>query len=297
MTVAILGCASGPEPAPPVVEDPTEQRAAMLLDRSLDRFLQRAISLQAMNQRLRLAAAPLCEESVPVLGVALQQLDRLPAALRPPAEDRFGSTDRMVVVEELVGGTGFEVGDVLLSIGGRSVFEMAHLNREGDSELPVEVFRDGASVEFIWSGPVGCGYPAVLVHSGDFNAFADGEKICFTTAAWRRLGSDLARATVVGHELAHNIYDDPTRRKRTLERSRMLEARADHLGIYLAVLAGYDIAAEPDLAISMLQDINRIGERATTHPASPDRYAALRATLSEINERKASGLPLLLEAK
>jgi hypothetical protein len=285
----------------PAEEHPTAQEEEhRLFGVSLDRWEQNTIRLQTISQRIRIAGRPLCRDALaPILGVAVLDTTRLPYSLLDIAHSRYGVGRGLVVLSMLAeigeGGAALQPGDVLAAIGGKSVESIADLGRRLDSPVRVDFKREAERLRIELPVPHGCGFPAELIEDEKVNAFADFRDMEFTRAMLRELEDDMLLAIVVGHELAHSIFD--RRRPRFRGSNRPREARADHVGIYLAAMAGYPIAATPDLWITLKSNVNLVDSRSRTHPTSAARFAALRKTIDEIQARQAAGLPLLPESQ
>ncbi len=76
----------------------------------------------------------------------------------------------------------------------------------------------------------------------------------------------------------------------TLPNSRTAESEADHIGMELATMAGYD----PDAAVSLWQKMGSLsGERPSeflsTHPSPENRQAALSEMISEMRQLNPTG--------
>jgi predicted Zn-dependent protease len=74
------------------------------------------------------------------------------------------------------------------------------------------------------------------------------------------------------------------------------EREADYLGAYLAERAGYDAAAALTLfdRMALLEGTSALKDGfLATHPSTPDRAARLRATLTEITDKKRRGAEVL----
>lgn len=134
-------------------------------------------------------------------------------------------------------------------------------------------------------------------------------------------------ALVVGHELAHNILNHAGKKVGnsaigtvfdllilattgvdtggtfgevgSQAYSQSFESEADYLGMYIVASSGYDIekatlfwrkmAVEHPSAIVKRYD--------STHPSTPERFAALTATLDEISTKQQKGLTLMPKIK
>lgn len=97
------------------------------------------------------------------------------------------------------------------------------------------------------------------------------------------IASDSDALTVGGAALAAKMALE-------LPNSRTAESEADHIGMKLATLAGYD----PDAAISLWQKMGSLGgdrpaEFMSTHPSPENRQAALAAMTAEMRQLNPTG--------
>lgn len=127
-----------------------------------------------------------------------------------------------------------------------------------------------------------CASPALLIRSPEMNAATDGNAIAITTGLYATLRSSDELAVILGHELAHDLLGhtgsgwraDPSR-----------EIEADRKGLELAARAGFDIRAAPALW-SRLNTTGVAGGIARTHPSGPEREAAIRRAVADIQKNR-----------
>ncbi len=180
-----------------------------------------------------------------------------------------------------------------------------------------------------------CLYDFVLTKGTERNAYADGKKIYITPPMMNFAKTDEELAIVLGHEYAHNIMGHISSTTRNivlgsivgmvldgiaatqgvntgstfgnlginmgqLSYSKTFEKEADYVGLYVTSLSGYSIDNAQDFWRRMsVSNIASIYE-GTTHPSTPERYIALRKTITEIKSKKQSGetlAPNFLEKK
>ena len=148
------------------------------------------------------------------------------------------------------------------------------------------------------STPV-CGYPARLKYSPEINAYANGREIIVTTGMMD-FANDAQIAVIVGHELAHNtqghirkIIQNTILALGRGSFARKFESEADYLGLYYAARAGYALEQAPGfwrkLALTSVKSL----EVPKSHPITPERFVRLRAAITEIDHKRARGVPLL----
>lgn len=185
----------------------------------------------------------------------------------------------------------------------------------------VTVSRGDETLDFEFAPDFGCDYQLILVGSDSVNAFANGTHVGVTRGMMRFAREDIEVATVVGHEIAHNAMEHLKARKRNsllgfladlfaayhgintqgsfqiaaaYEFSPEFEAEADYVGLYVLAIAGEDYSRAPDFwrRMAALHPGSIERAHATTHPATPERFIALEATVKEINRKKAADDPL-----
>lgn len=173
----------------------------------------------------------------------------------------------------------------------------------------------------------GCNYPIKLLDGDALNAFADGSAVYINSGMLRFVDSDDELALVIGHELAHNLLGH--REKKTANAllgavidvailastgidsqgvfanagasafSQEFEAEADYAGLYLARAGGFDITQAANFWRRMgIENESRLIKKFnSTHPSTPERYIALEKASIEINNKLASGIPILPNRK
>lgn len=225
---------------------------------------------------------------------------------------------------------GLRPGDEILSIDDVSsrvgaAALMGYLGR-GDAQKPhtlrVLARRDGASFEASVSATTACFYSIGLQASSVANAYANGRRMIFTTGLLSMASSDDELAYVIGHELAHNALGHTSKRAGNFLIgflgdaiagfygvstynilslvgnwifSQEFEAEADYVGIYAAARGGFDISKAVDIERRMGEANPQALEHLFwfTHPTSPQRTVAIKATIAEVESKRKRGLPLV----
>lgn len=229
---------------------------------------------------------------------------------------------------------GFLDGDILLSLGDWDVPE----NKEGIKEaakkfmagaengdaLALRVIRDGDENTFTFQPESVCAYRYSLENKDIVNAFADGNRIVISTGMLRFAENDTELATVIGHEIAHNMMDHNPKTQTNAAIgmvfdillagigvstggafqnlaarafSEGFEAEADYVGLYLMARAGFAIENTPNFWRRMgMNSPGSIREQLmASHPATPRRFLALEKTVAEIKAKRAADEPLIPE--
>ncbi len=324
----------------------TEQRRA-----AAERFMEqrRSLRLQLEDQtrlvqshyRLSMANADLCEADIrPRTGALFRSELDISTQLRPAAraELDLGPQLQILVVADQSPAqeSGLLPGDRLTAFNGQPI-KTGILGRDFERELeqtlladaPYEVqyTRNGVANTTLLTPRTGCGYRIVVVESQVPDAYADGRTIFVTTAMTRLTFSDDQLATVVAHQMAHNVESHGARRQgyaiggMVLDMAAIMllgintggslseatanaladdfESEADYLGSYMMARAGYD----PEIALKFWQilaltlpDIG-IDPETYSHPFDAERLNALRKAEREIREKQETGSPLIPEQK
>ena len=275
--------------------------------------------------RLQTANVALCRDVAPLPGFTVQALTQYPVSERPRVARALGLDTRPAVAAVAPDGAaaraGILPGDALVSIDGvaapatqgrRKAYDQAGATEDAieaalaDRSAALTLERAGVVREVMLAGDRGCASRVQLVPEGDLNARADGRYVQITGKMYDFAQSDDELATIVAHELAHNILAhraalDAAGVSRGLfkgmgrsgEAFRRTEYEADRLGIWLMARAGFDERAAPGFW-------RRLGERtglgifsAGTHPRWRDRIARVDAAVAQVQAQRVAGAPLL----
>lgn len=266
---------------------------------SLALFKERAVRLARVAARVRMAAGESCHATYPVLGVAFFAKEDIDYR-DPAARARLARNDRpriFAVVEGLAADrAGLREGDLLLRIDGKRVdgpddargLQVDPSRTRFDVEFAREGTKHAVSVENVQ----GCEEPPSLYLSSEVNAFGFHDHVVVTTGMMRFVQSDDELASILGHELAHNIL-----KHLGFAFEPRWEAEADYLGSYLAARAGYDPGQAAALWIrrSRLDVWDDLYHVRRSHPTYPARVQALEAAAQEIRDKRERGEPLVPE--
>lgn len=175
-----------------------------------------------------------------------------------------------------------------------------------------------------------CYYYFDIKYDDDLNAHADGQKVIVNSGMLRFLNNDDELATILGHELAHNLmgHVDASRTNTmagmvvgvlvdsiaatqgistggtfgsmgqdigNLSYSVEFEEEADYVGLYIMSRAGYNPNKAPDVWRRMSIEFPDNIYNAHTHPSNASRYVALKKTINEIDSKRNLHLALLPE--
>jgi Zn-dependent protease with chaperone function len=254
---------------------------------------------------------------------------------------RILGTERALLVAGVAPGSpaaqaGFKEGDLLLSAGRITVSEANNalstfteeINKISAAGIPiaVRIRRNGTEMDLTVVPIATCDYGYSIDQKNDVNAYADGRRIVFHAGMMRFANTDEELATVVGHELAHNLmgHIDSKRGNEALglladilfagfgvntqgafanmagkAYSQEFETEADYVGLYMMARAGFDIrnAASFWRRMGVEYPSSIRTNHASSHPSAPYRFVSLDKTVEEIERKKAAGLPLRPEMK
>jgi predicted Zn-dependent protease len=79
----------------------------------------------------------------------------------------------------------------------------------------------------------------------------------------------------------------------TLRHAVARERQADYIGLYVMARAGFNVDVAPQLWRRVGALTPRESKAMPTHPAPPERMAAMALAVAEIKAKQAAGLPLV----
>ncbi len=281
-------------------------------DPSLTRLQAEDARLAAMSWRLQTANVALCPQKAMISGISLHALSQYRAGQRAAATAQFGLRDRVGVAAVAPGSAadraGLKVGDVLLVIDGQATptlntsagyAPVGHVEAMLDAALAnapaaLEIQRQGGVEERITlTGDPGCASRVQIIAGSAINAQADGRYVQINAKMLEFVASDDELATIMGHELAHNIL-----RHRALKTpSKQAEYAADRMGVWLMARAGYNVDAVIPFWTRFEKRTNAGIFADGTHPSPKKRLAAVAAAVAAFKAQRASGQPLIPPAQ
>ncbi|MEE9139700.1 MAG: M48 family metallopeptidase [Alphaproteobacteria bacterium] len=239
----------------------------------------------------------------------------------------FALADRSPAAE-----AGLEVGDALVSVNGWPVPTGKEAPKRVTAKI-AELANDDPNLRFVVDTPAGrrqatvraervCAYKVRVLQRDDVNALADGNNIAVTSGMIRFADSDVELATVVGHEMAHNLMDHIDKQMgnamigllldillagvgvntqgvfsdlATLVYSKEFEAEADYVGLYLMARAGYPVEDAPRFwrRMAIVHPGSVKSGLAASHPPTPERFVAMEKTVAEIGAKQVAAVPLM----
>lgn len=294
------------------------------------------------------ASAELCEDKVRhEFGVTVADRSEINRDFRDGFEERYGAGKRPLITIVARGTPAFESGLVrghqVLAVNseetkdGRNSANRLRDDIEDAQEdmtpLSLTVTKDGVTRDVTLNGTATCDYGIQIQPENVINAYADGKNIIFTEGMMRFADSDEELATVVGHEIAHNIMGHIQSRRTNAIIGGLLgvlidsaaasqgadtnntytnlgmnlgatlfsvdkEKEADYVGLYLMERGGFDSSDVANFWRRMGAENPGSIERSgmpflDTHPATSERFLALLAINKEIMDKRAAGEPLV----
>jgi hypothetical protein len=248
----------------------------------------------------------------------------------------FGDGANLVTVAEgsPADQAGLEIGDAIVSINGWAVpsgkkapeTTTAKIKELGEEDPTLSLVVDtdeGKQIMDVAAREV-CGYQIGVLQDDRVNALADGERIAVTSGMIRFTDDDVELATVIGHEMAHNMMHHIDKQKgnlvlgtlldillagvgvntqgtfgklATMVYSKGFEAEADYVGLYLMARAGFEIEEAPDFwrRMAIVHPGSVKSALAASHPPTPERFLALEQTVAEITAKRRAAQPLMPE--
>ena len=172
-----------------------------------------------------------------------------------------------------------------------------------------------------------CSYPVVLGNGDEVNAYADGKQVVVQHGMMRFANNDTELGLVISHEIAHNSMSHINAKMTNYALGSILdiaaqlflkiptqglfgslggnaysqdfEAEADYVGLYIMAQAGGDIENAPQFwrRMATLSPAAIQSSHMSSHPATPERFVALEATVREIRAKQQAGKPLMPNLK
>jgi beta-barrel assembly-enhancing protease len=290
-TSSAVGCARGIAPPAMTREDlSTEQSsraAALITDR-----IELSGALREIEFAITTAAAVFCRSiERPRLGAILGSQESFAGDIAQAAARASGLDDRVSVVYLVAGGpfhaAGIQVGDAITKIDGRQVASRAELLAavevtRGDTTLTIE--RAGEELDVRVRPEMACPVSLGYTQSAQILPAPIGRTSASVPRGMLKLfSSPDDRAVLIGHQLAHLIFERPADDEVTRE------IRADRIGLYLSARAGYDVSGAVRVWETLVgehpwlvspQNADRF--RSYPHQGLALRIGEMRSTLSQI---------------
>ena len=198
----------------------------------------------------------------------------------------------------------------------------------GGRPVPLAVERAGVAQQLSVTPEVVCDFDITVMASDEVNAYTNGRTVRVMSGLLSMVANDDELALVLAHEVGHNVMNHIVLQKLqalggavagtmldliaaaggvdtegkfmkagieagTRRHSAARERQADYVGLYVMARAGFDIDVAPQLWRRMAALMPRQSKALPTHPAPPERLAAMERTVAEIKAKQASGQPLV----
>ena len=304
------GCGPGVRPIV-VMDDARDAKRDVLAEEAVQLYFERQLRLTRVSAPIRIAGAPLCGDDVaPFIGIVIWRRPKQVSefAFFEAANRLYGHDPGAIVVAVLLDSPAKRAdvrsGDRIVEVNGEPVTEMVPWYKleadffdrfHGTSGVAprLSVIRDGARLELTLEPIDACHWEAVLdPDERPYTGRGSHGHMNISTGMLRVAASDQELAAAVAHQLGHMIVGRRAYAKH--------EAQADRLGLFLLARAGYDPSAAPPLWERLTLDRpwailfdGWVGASEPAHGRMPERMLTMRATLAEIEEKKARGEPLV----
>jgi beta-barrel assembly-enhancing protease len=286
--------------------------ATLAVDPSLTRLQAEDARVAAISWRLQTANVALCPQKTAISGLSLHALSQYQSAQRAAASAQFGLADHVGIAAVARGSAadraGIRVGNMLLAVDGEPTPPVAAdagyapvarsetMLESALAKSPMTVTvqsSTGSEARIVLSGDVACASRIQIVAGSAINAQADGRYVQINAKMLEFVASDDELATIMGHELAHNIL----RHIALKTPSKQAEYAADRLGVWLMARAGYDVEAVLPFWTRFEKRTNAGIFADGTHPSSKKRLAAVAAAVAAFKAQRATGQPLVPPAQ
>ncbi|AHE52895.1 M48 family metallopeptidase [Sphingomonas sanxanigenens] len=280
------------------------------------------IRLATIADRIARASAAICPVTQPLPGLVVHDLGQYTSGFRDAARSLFGA-DKGIAIEGIVPGSpaeaaGVQADDRLLAIDDarfdalqgdddhmpavRAAIDRAMADGRGRLELE----RGGRRLAITVDGVPGCVSRVEIRPSEAYNGWADGITAQLSSAMVDFTQDDDELATVIAHEMAHNILRHRVRLNeagvsrglfaqvgRNARLTRATEIEADRLGVYLMARAGFDPHAAARFWDRLLRQHGAGILADGTHLGRRKQVALVTGVAHEIDALKAAGKPLM----
>lgn len=341
--VILVSCATPTAKTPKVTSPEIQREAHKQRVIGLKSHMAAKVRLWNLSYKLTSGAKGLCKDKTMFSGFRFITKNFFEGKYKDAAMDLYDLGERpkiiCVIEDSPAHEAGLEVGDEILSIEGKplptnskKVSDFMKSLPDNAESLQMVVMRNAQRLPIELHRKECCNYGIVLVPSDVVNAWADGKRVCVTNGMMRFVHNDLELATIVSHELAHNLrgHVEMTKKHQMVggflgllldigaavagvdtggqftqlgmqaaQRmySKDMEREADYVGLYILALSGYDFAEAPNVfrrwGASHPGSIET--KYASTHPSTPERFVALEKAVEEIQGKKAGGIALIPE--
>ena len=284
----------------------------LAVDPSLTRLQAEDARVSAISWRLQIANVALCPQKTMLSGISLHALSQYQPAQRAAVSAQFGLKDQVGIAAVARGSAadraGVRVGDMLLAVNGeptpvvapdsgyapvaRSETMLESALTKPSTTVTIQP-SNGREARVALSGDAACASRVQIVAGSAINAQADGRYVQINAKMLEFVASDDELATIMAHELAHNIL----RHIALKTPSKQAEYAADRMGVWLMARAGYDVDAVIPFWMRFEKRTNAGIFADGTHPSSKKRLAAVAVAVAAFKAQRAAGQPLVPPAQ
>lgn len=344
----LASCANTDTPSLEITKSEIKKEERIQTEMALRTIEEEEAKLLALYFPIIEKNTSLCPKVAYDLGLVLWSKYSFHRDERQYAEHAMDNVDEYIRVNIVYAGTsaekvGIKEGDILVELNGKTIDK----GRKGHKTLKNvlkgykkdhinAVFkRRDARIEAKITLSIVCDYPLSYdFEDSEVNASANGKRTFITRGLNRFTNNDDEMASVMAHELAHNImyhskklgynrdvgvavgslvelgirsYSNGQMKSNAPDffghmfldyKSVAFEEEADYVGMYLLERAGFDIKKAPhfERRLATENSISSI-KHQSTHPTSVKRFIAFEKIVKEIEQKKREGLPLVPNKK
>jgi hypothetical protein len=280
----------------------------------------------AIAWQMQTANAPLCSETAPLPGFTVQTLAQYHPSVRASANPIGRSLEKRPIVQAVIadapaGKAGLKAGDVLLAVDGSPTPRdlPARASYDGTARtlamidaalqkppIALHILRGRLKRTIRLSGVIGCASKVEIVTETSLGAQADGQYVQITGSLVDFAANDDELATIIAHELAHNILHHKVRLEsektarglfarfgKREDSIRRAEFDADRMAVWLIARAGYDVDAVVPLWARLGQQVGSETPSDGSHPDWSERIDRAAAAVADLKAQRAAGAALV----
>lgn len=256
-------------------------------------------AIAAIAYRLQTKGAPICPVKQPQSGMLVHDISQYSGKFKEEARRVFGLGNHPAVLAVVADGAadraGLRVNDMIISINGKAVsgtIDDVLARALPSPPVRIGIDRGGVSRTVELTGVAGCASIVQVIPGAALSAQADGVYAQINDSLIRYAQNDEELASVIAHEMAHNILDHHKvldAKGRSARVIRQTESEADRFSVYLMARAGYDPEAPARFWARFGKKTGHGIFSDGTHPRTKPRVAALTAVALEIAAKQRAG--------
>ena len=346
----MFGCVTPQTKSPTASDQDSIEEAKKQIEFAYEKYLEQTNRVNRIATKVRSNGVDICGDFIsPFYGFNIWTIKDFPKVSNIEKEvlmTKYGLRENLKIKSVSEGSpadiAGLKFGDDVDEINGKKVKsgyltnvrekynELIEKNKEGP--LKLKVWRNNKTISLTINPNSACKSNASVIFDSNINAYADGSNIYLTRGMLNFIESDIELATVISHEIAHNImhhsdakatnaavtgifglfidlaaafYGINTNGDFTKMTSEIgasaysveFEQEADYVGIYLMKKAGYEINLAANFWRRMAAENPDAIFTKSTHPTSPERFISISKTVLEIERKIKNNQPMKPELK